>query len=122
VVISDAGACSLPAHRPGPVRKLVTIGNGINPAPYRNVTEAQVARLRGELNLPPADSVIGMVGRTGTWKCEENLIRLAKLVLNRVERVDFVIAGGTFDRRDHLLNDLRRKIEAEHPASRVIVI
>jgi hypothetical protein len=42
-------------------------------------------------------------------------------VLNRVERVDFVIAGGTFDRRDHLLDDLRCKTDAEYPASRVIV-
>lgn len=62
-----------------------------------------------------------MVGRIGTWKGEENLIRLAKLVLNRVERVSFVIAGGRFDRRDHLLDDLRGKIDAEHPAGRVIV-
>jgi glycosyltransferase involved in cell wall biosynthesis len=121
VVISDAAARSLLAHRPSLARKLVTIRNGINPAPFRNVTDAQVAHLRQELNLPPGDSVIGMVGRIGTWKGEENLIRVAKLVLNRVERVHFVIAGGTFDRRDHLLDDLRGKIDAEDLAGRVIV-
>src|SRR6476620_11978631 len=79
------------------------------------------AHLRHELNLPPDDSVIGMVGRTGTWKGEENLIRLAKLVLNRVERVDFVIAGGTFDRRDHLPDDLLHRIDGEPSAGRVIL-
>ena len=71
-----------------------------------HVPEAQVSGLLYELNLPPGDSVIGMVVRTGTWKGEENLIRLAKLVLNRLERVDFVIAGGTFDRRGQLPDDL----------------
>jgi glycosyltransferase involved in cell wall biosynthesis len=62
-----------------------------------------------------------MVGRIGTWKGEDNLIRLAKLVLNRVERVSFVIAGGTFDRRDHLLDDLRRKIASEQLSDKVVV-
>ena len=121
VVISDASAHSILAHRPGLARKLVTIRNGIDPAPYRSVTPDQVARLRHEMNIPPGDSVVGMVGRIGTWKGEENFIRVAKIVLNRVERVRFVIAGGTFDRRDHLLDDLRLKIDSEGLTGKVTV-
>jgi hypothetical protein len=66
------------------------------------------------LNLLPRGSVIRMLGHAGTWEGEDNLIRLAKLVLNRVERVSFAMTGDILDHREHLLDNLRRKIASEH--------
>jgi glycosyltransferase involved in cell wall biosynthesis len=121
VAISDAAAASLVQYRPGLASKLVTIKNGIDPEPFRNVTPAQVAHLRQELRIEPGEMVVGMLGRIGMWKGEGNFIEVARSVAERMPGVKFVITGGTFDRRDHLLHALRERVRAAGLEGRVIV-
>ena len=121
VAISGATAKSLLEYRPRLAKKLVTIKNGIDPAPFRDVTLVEVEEVRQELGIGPGEAVVGMVGRIGMWKGEGNFVQVARLVAEREPKAKFVIAGGTFDRRDHLLDELHERLRVEGLEGRVIV-
>ena len=121
VVISEASARSLLEYRPRLANKIVIIKNGIEAAPFRNVSGAEVERLREELGIRPDDIVVGMVGRIGMWKGEGNFVEVARQVAALNNSARFVIAGGTFDRRDYLLDALRNRLREGGLEGRVIV-
>jgi glycosyltransferase involved in cell wall biosynthesis len=121
VVVSDEAAKSLIGYRPSIRNKVRVIKDGLDPTPFRNVQPAQVAYLRQEWGISPDEKVVGTVGRVGIGKGEEPFIEMARLVTQQLENVKFAIVGGTFDNRDYLLDDLRKRIDAAGLMGRVIV-
>ncbi|MEO8286615.1 MAG: glycosyltransferase [Chloroflexota bacterium] len=121
VTVSDEAARSLTGYRPSLADKLTVIKNGVDPTPFRNVSPESVERLRSEFGLGPENKVVGMVGRIGMGKGEENFLQMARLVSQQIEGVKFLVAGGTFDNRDYLLDALRARADSLGLAGNVIV-
>jgi glycosyltransferase involved in cell wall biosynthesis len=121
VVISETATRSLLSYRPGLEGKVVTIKNGIDLEPFKKVEHEVIERLRRELGIGWDEAVVGMVGRIGLRKGEGNFVEMARRVGKQREDVKFVIVGGTFDRRDHLLDELRGRIREAGLKGRVIV-
>ncbi len=121
VVPSGAVAANLVEAYPPVRRKLAVIHNGIDPAPYRTVTREQVERLRAEWKIPPGTKVVGMIGRIGMWKGEEQFVEMAARLAESGIDARFVIVGGVFDDRKHLLERLEELIERKGLGSRVVV-
>jgi glycosyltransferase involved in cell wall biosynthesis len=121
VAPSEAAAAHL-AHTYPPVRrKLTVIKNGIDPTPYRTVSPGQVEQLRAEWKIPPGMKVVGMIGRIGMWKGEEQFVEVAARLAGEGLDARFVIVGGVFDDREHLLDRLEAMIERKGLSSRVVV-
>jgi glycosyltransferase involved in cell wall biosynthesis len=121
IVPSDAGAANLAQWYPPVRRKLKVIKNGIDAAPYRSVSREQVEQLRAEWKIPPGAKVVGMIGRIGMWKGEEQFVEMAARLAERDSEARFVIVGGVFDDRRHLLDRLEELIEAKGLRERVVV-
>ena len=90
-----------------PLRKLVTICNGIDPTEF---VEAKSSTLRQELGISKDTLVIGNTGRLGPQKDNQTLIRamahLRSLVPGRP--IILLLAGGGPDRRmlEHIVHSL----------------
>jgi glycosyltransferase involved in cell wall biosynthesis len=121
VVPSQATAANLTKSYLPVRRKLSIIKNGIDPAPYRTVTPGQVEQLRAEWKIPPGTKVVGMIGRIGMWKGEELFVEVAARLAESGNDCWFVIVGGVFDDRKHLLDRLEELIERRGLRSRVVV-
>ena len=121
IIVSDEAAKSLVRYRPSIQSKLLVIKDGVDPAPFKSVQPEQVARLREEWGIAPHEKVVGTVGRVGMGKGEEGFVEMARLVTQQVDGVKFAIVGGTFDNRDYLLDDLRKRIDTAGLAGGVIV-
>ena len=112
VAPSEATAHNLLLGNPALKRKLLVIKNGIDPTPFRTVAKSDVDRLRHEWSISPNDRVVGMVGRIGMWKGEEQFVQMARLVRQRHEKVKFVIVGGTFSNEEEHMARLQLVIDA----------
>lgn len=121
VVPSEAVAANLAQPYPGVRRKLAVIKNGIDATMYRTVPGEQVERLRAEWKIPPGMKVVGMIGRIGMWKGEEQFVELAARLAEQGIDAHFVIVGGVFDDRRHLLDRLEELIVRKGLRSRVVV-
>lgn len=121
VAPSEATARNLLLGNPALKRKLLVIKNGIDPKPFRTVAKSDVDRLRHEWSISPTDRVVGMVGRIGMWKGEEQFVQMARLVRQRRENVKFVIVGGTFSNREHHLTSLQSIIDTNGLNTHVLV-
>jgi glycosyltransferase involved in cell wall biosynthesis len=121
VTVSDAAARSLLAQRPSLAGKVTVVRNGVDPGPFRAVSQDEVERVRREWGASPGDRVVGMVGRIGMWKGENDFLRVAALVREHAPGTRFAIVGGTFDRRDYLLDALREKAAAMGLGDSVVV-
>jgi glycosyltransferase involved in cell wall biosynthesis len=56
---------------------------------------------------PDASLVVGMIGRVGTWKGQELLLKAARTVCSAVPNVRFVLAGGVLGGNLAALDQLR---------------
>jgi glycosyltransferase involved in cell wall biosynthesis len=121
VVPSEAVALNLAMSYPPVRRKLQIIKNGIDPTPYRAVSQEQVEQLRAEWKIPPGVPVVGMIGRIGMWKGEEQFVELASKLTESGTDARFVIVGGVFDDRKHHLERLEELIEQKGLRERVVV-
>jgi glycosyltransferase involved in cell wall biosynthesis len=84
---SDATAATFVAAG-GDGRRLVTIPNGLDPAPWSLVPADQLARLRHELGLRPGP-VVGIFGRLAAWKGQHVLLE----ALHALPDVQCVVVG-----------------------------
>ena len=109
VTVSNAAARSLVEQRPSMAGKVRVVRDGVDARPFRDVTPGEIERVRGELGAGPGERVVGMVGRIGTGKGEDNFLRMAAMVREQAPGTRFAIVGGTFDRRDYLLEELRAR-------------
>ena len=107
VTVSNAAARSLLEQRPSLAGKVTVVRDGVDPVPFRTVSPGEIERVRREWGALPGDKVVGMVGRIGLGKGEVNFLRMAALVREQMPGTRFAIVGGTFDRRDYLLDGLR---------------
>lgn len=121
VVPSRAAARNLAVAYPPVQRKLQVMLNGIDPAPYRAVSPEQVEWLRAEWKIPPEARVVGMIGRIGMWKGEEQFVEMAARLTEGGTDARFVIVGGVFDEHTHHLDRLQELIREKGLADRVIV-
>ena len=121
VVPSDATAHNLLLHNPRLKRKLDVIKNGIDAVPFRTVSRDDVDNLRREWSIGPGEMVVGMVGRVGMWKGEEQFVEMARLVSQRRENIRFVIVGGTFSNHEHHMSRLKALVETGGLGSRVLL-
>jgi glycosyltransferase involved in cell wall biosynthesis len=121
VVPSEATANNLCAFYPRLSRKLRVITNGVDPAPFRSVSESDIERVRSEWSIQPGEQVVGMVGRIGMWKGEEQFVEMARLVSQQRDNVKFVIVGGTFDNQERHMDDLRAFIASNGLSERVLL-
>lgn len=121
VVPSEAALSNLAAAYPPVRRKVQVIKNGIDPAPYRTVSQEQVEQLRAEWKIPPGVAVVGMIGRIGMWKGEEQFVEVAARLTESGTDARYVIVGGVFDNRKHHLERLEGLIEQKGLTERVVV-
>ncbi|MDQ3706042.1 MAG: glycosyltransferase family 4 protein [Chloroflexota bacterium] len=121
VVPSEAVLANLGAAYPPVTAKLQVIKNGIDPLPYRTVSETQVEQLRAEWKIPPGTPVVGMIGRIGMWKGEVPFVEMAAKLTATGTDARFVIVGGVFDERRHHLERLEELIAQRGLKGRVIV-
>jgi glycosyltransferase involved in cell wall biosynthesis len=121
VVVSNAAARSLVEQRPSLAGKVTVVHNGVEPGPFRNVSAGDVERVRCELGVGPGEKVVGMVGRIGMWKGENDFLRMSAMVREQAPGTRFAIVGGTFDRRDYLLDELRERAAAMGLGNEVVV-
>jgi glycosyltransferase involved in cell wall biosynthesis len=121
VVPSEATANNLRGSYPRLSRKLVVITNGVDPAPFRSVSESDVEHVRREWSIMPGEQVVGMVGRIGMWKGEEQFVEMARLISQQRSGVKFVIVGGTFDNQERHMDDLRAIIVSKGLRERVLL-
>jgi glycosyltransferase involved in cell wall biosynthesis len=121
VVVSNAAARSLVEQRPSLEGKVTVVRNGVEPGPFRNVTAGEVERVRREWGAAPGEKIVGMVGRIGMWKGENDFLRMAAIVREQAPGTRFAIVGGTFDRRDYLLDELRERAAAMGLRDAVVV-
>lgn len=71
--------------------RVVTIHNGIDPAPYDHLPDARTAR--AALNLPPDRIVIGAVGQLNPFKGYDVLLRAFARVAPAHPTADLAVAG-----------------------------
>jgi glycosyltransferase involved in cell wall biosynthesis len=121
VVPSAAAVANLSVAYPPVRRKLQVIKNGIDPTPYRAVSQEQVEQLRAEWKIPPGTPVVGMIGRIGMWKGEEQFVEVAARLTESGTDARYVIVGGVFDDRKHHLERLEELIERKGLKERVVV-
>ena len=101
--------------------KLMVITNGVDPTPFRNVSMNDIRSLRQEWSLAATDRVVGMIGRIGMWKGEEQFVEMAQMVSRQCSDVKFVIVGGTFEGRRHHLIRLQSLIDKKGLTAQVIL-
>ncbi len=111
VAPSDAVAHNLVEAQSSIRRKLSVIKNGLDLALYRTVSPEEVARLRAAWGIGVGEQVVGMIGRIGMWKGEDQFVEVARRVLDAGVAAKFVIVGGVFDDKARHLTRLRQKIE-----------
>ncbi|MEA2573866.1 MAG: hypothetical protein QOH93_1164 [Chloroflexia bacterium] len=121
VVPSGAALANLVASYPPVRQKVQVIKNGIDPTPYRTVSPEQVKELRAEWKIPTGARVVGMIGRIGMWKGEEQFVEVAARLTETGTDGRFVIVGGVFDDRKHHLERLEALIEEKGLKERVVV-
>jgi glycosyltransferase involved in cell wall biosynthesis len=121
VAISQAAEHNLVSLLPALAPKIALIRNGIDPERFRTVTPETVCGVRRELGIEPADHVVGMIGRLGLGKGEEQFIEMALLVKAARNDVKFVIVGGTFENKSAPFARLQSIIDANGLGSEVIV-
>ena len=122
VVPSDATAHNLLLYNPRLKRKLDVIKNGIDASPFRTVSQDDIDHLRREWSIGQEERVVGMVGRIGMWKGEEQFIEMARLVCQHQDNVRFVIVGGTFRHHEEHMARLQSLIETNGLGSRVLLV
>jgi glycosyltransferase involved in cell wall biosynthesis len=121
VTVSNAAARSLLEQRPSLAEKVTVVRDGVDARPFREVDRGEVERVRREWGVGMGERVVGMVGRIGLGKGEDNFLRMALMVRERAPGTRFAIVGGTFDRRDYLLDDLRARAAAMGLGDAVVV-
>ena len=82
--------------------RTAVIPNGINCDLFRPDATARAA-LRQSLGVPPDCFVIGLFARWAPMKDHVNLLRAAKLLRDRGQRLHIVLAGTGIDPRNHAL-------------------
>jgi glycosyltransferase involved in cell wall biosynthesis len=121
VTVSNAAARSLVEQRPSMAGKVTVVRDGVDARPFRDVDPGEVERVRREWGVDPGEKVVGMVGRIGIGKGEDNFLRMAVMVREQAPGTRFAIVGGTFDRRDYLLDELRGRATGMGVAGAVVV-
>lgn len=81
----------------GSPSKLVTVYNGIDPAPFQKLDAAQIASLRSDLNLD-GKFVAGIFSRLSDWKGQHVLVE----AISKTEDCHALIVGGALFQEDHL--------------------
>lgn len=74
-------------------KKVVTIPNGIDSAPYGGVSGSN-GNARGDLGISRREKVVGTVSRLSAKKAPEYFFRAASIVLKSYPDVKFVFVGG----------------------------
>jgi len=82
------------AAQPALAARTVVVHDGLDPAPYLEVTPDAVADQRRAWGVPVDGLVIGMVGRVSSWKGQDLLLRAAAPVLAGYPHVHLVLVGG----------------------------
>jgi glycosyltransferase involved in cell wall biosynthesis len=109
VVVSRAAERQLLGQRRALAGKVTVVRDGVDARPFREVDPGAVEAVRREWGAGPGERVVGMVGRIGMGKGEDNFLGMAAMVREQVPGTRFAIVGGTFDRRDYLLDELRAR-------------
>lgn len=102
----------------GPADHITVVYNGIDPAPFEAVTEADVAAVRRDLDLPPSD-VVGVFSRLAEWKGQHVLLE----AIRDLPSVTALLVGGALFHKDERYADrLRADIDAWGLADRVRIL
>lgn len=78
-------------HHVVPKKKLVNINNAINFNEYKQYKN--IHKIKDEWNIPVEHFIIGGVGRLSSQKDWHTFIKTAKLVLQKEDKVTFIVAG-----------------------------
>jgi glycosyltransferase involved in cell wall biosynthesis len=92
--------------------RAVVIPNGFDGTVFRPRPEAK-ARLRAQLGIDPAETVIGLVARDHPMKDPGNLVRAAALLRARGQAVHLVIVGSGLDQTHPELGKVVRECGLE---------
>jgi glycosyltransferase involved in cell wall biosynthesis len=76
-----------------PKEKLVTIYNGIGTEGLQRLDEAKRKQLKEELQLPPHEAIVGIVGRLSPEKDHATFLAAAERVLQAISKTVFLIVG-----------------------------
>jgi glycosyltransferase involved in cell wall biosynthesis len=103
VAVSHAVSDHLAMSAPRIARTCQVIHNAIDPISFANASGKEV---RERLGI--ADGlVVGMLGRVGTWKGQEVLLRATPAILRCHERTTILLVGGVLDNRFEEFEKLR---------------
>jgi glycosyltransferase involved in cell wall biosynthesis len=112
VANSEASARALGRALPGLTGRITVIRNGIDPRPFQEAPPERVAQARAAWGAGPGDLLVGMVGRLGTWKGEEQFVAVAAQVRRQAPNARFVIVGSAFDGQEAPVARLQAQIAA----------
>jgi glycosyltransferase involved in cell wall biosynthesis len=87
-------------------QKVRVIYNGTDIEKFSPQTDGTL--IRREFNIADNEMVIGMVGRLTEWKGQREFIKASFLVAKEIERVKFMIVGGTTFSRKAYFQELKR--------------
>lgn len=108
VCVSSAVLSHLIAGNSANAAKGQVLHNGIAPlVPCKG----DRLRIRQELGLSDDDVLVGMVGRVNNWKGQMALADAAEMVVAKYPNSRFLFVGGTFAGEEHLLADLRSRVQ-----------
>lgn len=114
IAISDAVARHARAERLQPAHGPVTIVRyGIDPTPFRQVSQERIAQLRDEFAVPAGAVMLGFVGRLTEQKGVDVLLDAFAALLSRAGRpVHLVMVGAGPDESEYRARSHRLGIEA----------
>lgn len=87
--------------------KLVLVHNGIDYQPYLK-TKTDV---RNEIPNIGQKILIGMIGRINPWKGQGYFLDIARLLVSQHDNVHFVIVGDAYPGTEHLVDEMKEKIQ-----------
>ncbi|MEO6866248.1 MAG: glycosyltransferase family 4 protein [Gemmatimonadaceae bacterium] len=99
IAVSHAVRDHILVTQPASASKIDVIYNGVDTARFAFDTP--------RANDDARPLVVGMIGRVGTWKGQELLLRAAQLVCRELPDTRFVLAGGVLDGNVTALEQLR---------------
>ncbi len=76
--------------------------------------------IRNEFGIADDELVVGMVGRLTEWKGQREFIKAAFLVAKDIEKVKFMIVGGTTFSRESYFEELRRLVYEMRLSDKVV--
>lgn len=80
------------------------------PAIVEDIPDAEVAAVRARHGLSEDERVFAIVGRVVRWKGQEQFLRAARIVLERLPRSRALVIGGISDGEEGYLRELERYV------------